>query len=123
MVIETSFLGDHLNLQDVALDRAWMGSNSTLFLRFKSAANRLEDLRAKRKLFSLPSKIFLDEDLTKSQVAELKCSREQVTIKLQAGKWAVLRNLRAIIRDSFPLGGYHVLGLPNDGPARRDNRV
>jgi hypothetical protein len=104
MVIGTSFLRDNLDLQDVTLDRAWMGSDSTLFLRFRSAVDRLRALRAKRKLFSLPSKIFLDEDLTRSQVAELKRSREQVTTARQAGKWAVIRNLRAVIRDSFPPG-------------------
>ena len=54
-------------------------------------------------MFSLPSKIFLDKDLTKAQVAELKQSREQVVAARKARKWAVIRNLWAIIRDSFPL--------------------
>jgi hypothetical protein len=35
MVIGTSFLRDNLVLQDVTLDRAWIGSESTLFLRFR----------------------------------------------------------------------------------------
>jgi hypothetical protein len=66
--------------------------------------DRLRALRAKRKLFSLPNKIFLDEDLTKSQVAELKCSREKVTVACQVGKWLVIKNLIAVIQDSFPPG-------------------
>jgi hypothetical protein len=49
MVIGTSFLMDHLDLQDVALHRAWLGSNSTLFLRFRSAVDQLPALKAKRK--------------------------------------------------------------------------
>jgi hypothetical protein len=32
MVIGTSFLKDNLDLQDVTLDKAWIGSDSTLFL-------------------------------------------------------------------------------------------
>jgi hypothetical protein len=75
MVVGTLFLRDNLDLPDVTLDRAWLGFDSTLFLRFRSVTDRLRALRAKRKLFSLPSKIFLDEDLTRTQVAELKCSR------------------------------------------------
>ena len=79
MVVGTLFLNEKLDLQDLTLDRAWLGYDSTLFLQFRSAADRLRALRAKRKLFSLPSKIFLDEDLTKTQVVELKRSRELVT--------------------------------------------
>jgi hypothetical protein len=41
MVIRTSFLRNNLDLQDKTLDKAWMGSDSTLFLWFKSVANRL----------------------------------------------------------------------------------
>jgi hypothetical protein len=55
-------------------------------------------------LFSLPSKIFLDEDLTKTQVAELKHARSIVAKARLDGKWAVIRNLRAVIRDSAPSG-------------------
>jgi hypothetical protein len=66
MVVGTLFLRDNLDLPDVTLDRAWLGSNSTLFLQFRSAVDQLRALRAKRKLFSLPSKIFLDEDLTET---------------------------------------------------------
>jgi hypothetical protein len=52
MVIETSFLNDNIGIQNVTLDRAWMGSNSTLFLRFRSAVDRLQTLGAKRVVFS-----------------------------------------------------------------------
>ena len=102
MVIKTSFLRDTLDLQDVTLDRAWIGSNSTLFLWFRFIVDQLRALRSKRKLFSLPSKIFMDKDLTRSQVVELKRSREQVAATRQTEKWVVIRNLRAVIRDSFP---------------------
>jgi len=85
----------------MTLDRAWMGSDSTFFLQFRFAVDRLRTLSAKRKLFFLPSKIFLAEDLFISQVAELKRSREQVTATCQGGKWAVIRNLRVVIMDSF----------------------
>jgi hypothetical protein len=36
MVVGTLFLKDNLDLLDVTLDRAWLGSDSTLFLRFRS---------------------------------------------------------------------------------------
>ena len=35
--IRTSFLKDTMDLQDVNLDQAWIGFDSTLFLRFKLA--------------------------------------------------------------------------------------
>ena len=97
-----SFLCDQLGLTDIALDRCWFGYEGVLFIRFFSLADRLQALRAKRKLFS--SKIFLDEDLTKSQVAELKHARSIVAKARKDGKWAVIRNLRAVIRDSAPKG-------------------
>ena len=75
-----------------------------LFIRFLSFPDRLRALRAKRKLFSLPSKIYLDEDLTKAQVAELKQARGIVADARCAGKWVVIRNLRAAVRDSPPTG-------------------
>ena len=81
-----------------------MGHDSTLFIRFCNATDRLCALRAKRKLFSLPDRIFLDEDLTRAQVAELKQSREQVVAARKAGKWAIIGNLWAVIRDSFAPG-------------------
>jgi hypothetical protein len=56
-VTETSFLRDHLDLQDVAVDRAWLVSESTLFLWFGSTTDRLQALR---------TKIILDEDLARS---------------------------------------------------------
>jgi hypothetical protein len=73
--IDTSFLHDTLDLKDLTLERAWMGPNSTLFLRFRTLEDRLRALRAKRKLSSLPptQKIFLDADLTKSQQTNSNC--------------------------------------------------
>ena len=53
-----------------------MGHDSTLFIKFHNATDRLCALKAKRKLFSLPDRIFLDEDLTRAQVTELKQSKE-----------------------------------------------
>lgn len=99
-----SFLCDQLGLSEIKLDRCWFGQGDVLFIRFFSLADRLQALRAKRKLFSLPSKIFLDEDLTKTQVAELKHARGIVAKARLDGKWAVIRNLRAVIRDSAPSG-------------------
>jgi hypothetical protein len=66
--------------------------------------------------------IFLDEDLTQSQIANLKHSRELVATAQQAGKWVVIRNLRAIIRDSLPLA---ILGLGplNEGLVGEVTRV
>ena len=104
MVVGTLFLNEKIDLRDVTLDRAWLRYGSSLFLRFRLAADHLRALRAKRKLFSLTSKIFLDEDLTKTQVVELKCSTELVTAACQAGKWAIIRNLKAVIQDTFPPG-------------------
>jgi len=64
MEVGTRLLRDTLGLPDLTLDRAWVGLDTTLFLRFHNAADRLCALRAKRKLFSLLDKIFLEEDLT-----------------------------------------------------------
>jgi hypothetical protein len=72
------FLRDTLHLPDVTLDSAWLGFDSTLFLRFRSAVGRLRALRVRRKMFSLPSMIFLYEGLTRSRVVELKCFVELV---------------------------------------------
>jgi hypothetical protein len=74
------FLRDTLGLHDVALNRAWLGFDSTLFLQFRTAVERLPALRSKRKLFSLPNNIFLDEDFTRSQFAKLKRSKEMVMV-------------------------------------------
>jgi hypothetical protein len=76
--VGTLFLRDTLDISDVTQDRAWLGYNSTLFLRFRTTTGQLYVLRARRKLFSLPNKIFLDEDLTRAQLVELKQSKEQV---------------------------------------------
>jgi len=110
MEVATGFLRDTLDISDIRLDRAWLGQDSTLFIRFHNTTDRLYALRAKRKLFDLPHRIFLDEDLTRAQVAELKQAREQVAAARQAGKWAVIRNLCAVIRDSFPPGWTPRLG-------------
>ena len=99
-----SFLSDQLGITDITLDRCWFGTGDTLFIKFFSFSDRLRALRAKRKLFSLPSKIYLDEDLTKAQVTELKQARGIVAEARRAGKWAVIRNLRAVVRDSAPTG-------------------
>ena len=104
MEVGVRFLRDTLDISDITLDKAWVGHDSTLFIRFRNATVRLCALRAKRKLFSLPDRIFLNEDLTKAQVEDLKQSREQVTAARKAGKWAVVKNLRVVIRDSFPPG-------------------
>ncbi|KAH9327654.1 hypothetical protein KI387_007832, partial [Taxus chinensis] len=67
-----------------------------------TASDRLIALGAKRCLLSRPDKSFLDEDLIRTQVEELKRSREQVMAARKASKWAVIRNLRVVIRDSPP---------------------
>jgi len=65
-VIGAMIIWDTLDLPDVTLNRAWLGSDSIIFLRFKTVIDWLWALSARRKLFSLPTKIFLDEDLTGS---------------------------------------------------------
>lgn len=97
-----SFLTDQLALSDIALDKCWIGYGNTLFIRFHNSSHRLRALRAKRNLFSLPSKIFLDEVLTKAQVAELKYACGIVAEARRARKWAIIRNLKAVVRDSPP---------------------
>jgi len=67
MEVGARFLQDTLSLPDIALDGAWLGDDPTLFFRFWTTSDRLCTLKAKRKLFSL--RIFLDEDLTRAQVA------------------------------------------------------
>jgi len=93
MQVDTMFLRDNLEILDILLESAWFGADSTLFLRFRSASDQIRALRAKHQLFSLPNKISLDEDLSQSQVAKLKHSRELVEATRQAGKWAIIRNL------------------------------
>lgn len=83
-----SFLKDQLDIIDISLDCAWVGLDNTLFIRFISLVDRLRALTTKRKLFSLPIKIYLDEDLTRSQVAELKEAQALVVATRQDGKWA-----------------------------------
>lgn len=84
--VGTIFLQHNLNLLDIALERDWFGVDSILFIQFKSTKDWLQALQAKRGLFSLPNRIFLDEDLTWSQVAELKHSMELVATARQARK-------------------------------------
>jgi len=60
------FLQDTLDFPDMALDRAWLGSDSTLFLWFRTMVDLLQALKARRNVFFLTDKIFLDEDITKS---------------------------------------------------------
>jgi hypothetical protein len=102
--VGTVFLLDNLDLSDITLESDWFGTNSTLFIRFKSLGDRIRALEFKRKLFSLPNKIFLDEDLTRSQVAEIKDSKELVTTAQQAKKSTIIHNLMVVIRNSPPLG-------------------
>ena len=71
-IVGHAFLSEQLDILDITLDRCWFGTGAILFIRFFSFPDRLHALRAKRKLFSLPSKIYLYEDLTKTQVAKFK---------------------------------------------------
>ena len=61
------FLQEILNITSVTLNKAWISYYSTLTLYFKPTEDCLWELRAKRKFFSFPNKIFLDEDINKSQ--------------------------------------------------------
>ena len=65
MEVGVRFLRDTLGIPDITLDRAWVGHDSTIFIRFWNTTDRLCALRAKQKLFSLPNKVFFDKDLTK----------------------------------------------------------
>lgn len=102
--IDTSIIHNTLDLKDITLDRAWMGPNSTLFLCFWTLEDCLRALQAKRGLTSFPptERIFLDADLTKSQQAELKLSRDWVTTTQKEGKCAVIQVLKAVICDLAP---------------------
>ena len=91
-------------ISNITLAKTWFGHDGTLFLRFLSLVDRLQALREKKKLFLLPTNIFLDEDLTKSHVAELKHFRSLVVEARRNEKWAIIRNLKPIIRDSPPKG-------------------
>ena len=86
MVAGHSFLFDQLDLSNITLEKCWFGTGDTLFVRFLSFSEKLRVLRAKRKLFSLSSNIYLDEDLTKAQVIELKQAWGIVTGARRAGK-------------------------------------
>ena len=61
-------------------------------------------LLGQRKSYSLSPKIYLDEDLTQSQVAKLKQACALVVAAQQEGKYAVIRNLKVVICDTFPTG-------------------
>lgn len=102
-----------------------LGTKLTLhysFVRFRSVSDRLRALRAKHRLFSLPHRIFLDEDLTWPQVAELKPSRELVAAARQVGKWVVIHNLWTIIQIPLPSATLNPRSL-NDGLVEGGNRV
>lgn len=99
--VKAIFLWDALDLLDMALNIDWLGSNSTLFICFRTL---LQPLKIKWKLFSLRNKIFLDENLTQYQVVELKRFRKQIMAARQAGKRAIIRDLKAVIWDYFPPG-------------------
>jgi hypothetical protein len=77
-----------------------------------SLEDHLRVLQAKRWLISLPimHKIFLHADLTRTQQAELKHSRDLVIAAWKEGQWAVVRDLRAVIQDSA------LRDIPASGP-------
>ncbi|KAH9309722.1 hypothetical protein KI387_037633, partial [Taxus chinensis] len=102
LIVGNSFITNTLGISDITLERAWVGYDSTLFISFRTTFDRLRALKARRVLFSCLDKVFFNEDLTRTQVGELKRSREKVMAARKAGKWAVIRNLRAVIRDSPP---------------------
>ena len=58
----------YLKLLDISLERAWFGPDTILFIQFISIGDQLRAPKAKRRLFCLLGKIFLDVDLTRSQV-------------------------------------------------------
>ncbi|KAH9297470.1 hypothetical protein KI387_029152 [Taxus chinensis] len=118
LTVGNSFITDTLGIPNITLERAWVCYDSTLFIRFKTAFDRLRALRAKRVLFSRPDKIFLDEDLTKTQVGELKHSREQV--KQVNGRLSGISGL--LLETLLLLVGSPAKGLPNDGPSGRGVR-
>lgn len=99
-----SFLKDQLGISVITLDRCWLGPDSTIFIWFLSLSDKLRALREKKKLFSLSPKIYVDEDLTRSQVAELKQARALIVAARQDGKYAVIRNLKVVIHETFPTG-------------------
>lgn len=102
----TSFCYDTPDLEDITLDYAWLGPNSTLFIHFHTFKDCMTTLLAKRRLTSLPpsQRFFLDLDLMKSQRKELKLSIDQVVVAREEGKQTIIWDLKAIIQDSNPQG-------------------
>jgi hypothetical protein len=122
MVIGTSFLRDNLDLQDVTLDRAWIGSDSTLFLdsHLWLINFGLSELSESCFLFQVRSsstKISPDHRLWSSNAPGSRLQQHT-----RQGNGQVIRTSKQSSRTLFHLGGYHNLGLPNDGPVGRGNR-
>eukprot|EP01018_Ginkgo_biloba_P030734 Gb_10973 [translate_table: standard] len=102
MEIATKFIQETLYLSHIIPERAWFFTDSTLLIRLKSLEDKLTVLRAKRKLYTLENKIYLDKDLRRLQVEELKKARAEVFEARKNNKWAVIHNGRSWIRDSPP---------------------
>jgi hypothetical protein len=123
MVIGTSFLRDHLDLQDVALDRAWLGSDSTLFLRFRLQLIDFGPSELRESCFpflvrSSWTKISPDHRLRSSNAPGSKLQQHA-----RQGNGQSSRTSKQSSRTLSHPGGYHVLGFPNDGPVGRDDRA
>lgn len=95
----------------MSLEKTWIVSDDTLVIRFQTTSDRLQALQAKKKLFSLSHKIYLDEDLTRLQIDELHKARALVVATRKENKWAVIRDCRAVIRDSPPSWWSHPWSL------------
>lgn len=117
-----SFIHNTLDLTDIDLEKAWNMENYTLIIQFQSLCDCLRTLRDKRLLASLPYKVFLDADLMRLQVEELRKAREQVVTPKKESKWAVVKGLKAMIQDSpLPIG--LDLGQPSDALVRRKGNI
>ena len=90
LTIGQFFLSDKLGISDITLDRSWVGPDGTLSLQFLSLSDRLRALRLKKKLFPLPSKIFLNEDLTRAWDVALRHFRGLVAEAKCARKWEMI---------------------------------
>lgn len=98
-----NFLHKKLDLKNILVEKVWTAQDDSLVIRFHSAAECLQALRAKKKLFSLPTKIYLNADLTCIHV-ELWKAHTLVAATREDNKWVVIRDCRAFIRDTPPLG-------------------
>lgn len=91
-------------------------------LRWKGTSDRLHTLKAKQKLFSLSNKNFLDEDLTRAQIVELKQSKKQVMANKQ-GNGQLSKIFKQTFKTPTHLGGNPELEVPNDrGPLGEETR-